>query len=100
MMECMQITNNKTWSDVQFVRKASEILRECRRQLMLTYIFTYFVKSNNQKKIFESIQEDLESATEKLAQDLSKRYADNLDLDEEAVKNHSKLVNQLKKMCQ
>lgn len=53
---------------VQFLRKAVETLCECRKQLMFTYIFAYYIEDHNQKIIFENNQNDLEKATETLSQ--------------------------------
>ncbi len=45
--------NGKTWIEVQFLRNAVDVLRNCRRTLMYTYPFAYFLKKNNQQAIFE-----------------------------------------------
>lgn len=72
----------KTFNQVIFLKKAVQVLYESRRQLMFTYIFAYYVKSNNQKSLFEANQSDLESATEALSQyfeqDLTKDNADEI----------------------
>ena len=38
---------------VQFLKKSLDILCECRRTLMYTYVFAYYLKKNNQSSIFE-----------------------------------------------
>ena len=45
--------HNMSWIEVQFLRKAVDILCECRRTLMFTYVFAYYLKKNNQSEIFE-----------------------------------------------
>ena len=66
-MEEMQ-QHNMSWIEVQFLKKSLDILRECRRTLMYTYVFAYYLKKNNQSAIFEENQKDLESATEQLSE--------------------------------
>ena len=51
-MEEMQ-QHNMSWIEVQFLRKAVDILCECRRTLMFTYVFAYYLKKNNQSELFE-----------------------------------------------
>ena len=38
---------------VQFLKKAVDILCQCRQTLMYTYVFAYYLKKNNQSVIFE-----------------------------------------------
>ena len=52
-MEEMQ-QHNMSWIEVQFLRKAVDILCECRRTLMYTYVFAYYLSKNNQSEIFEA----------------------------------------------
>ena len=42
-----------SWIEVQFLKKAVDILCECRRTLMYTYVFAYYLRKNNQSEIFE-----------------------------------------------
>ena len=51
-MEEMQ-QHNMSWIEVQFLKKSLDILCECRRTLMYTYVFAYYLKKNNQSAIFE-----------------------------------------------
>ena len=51
-MEEMQ-QHNMSWIEVQFLKKAVDILCECRRTLMYTYVFAYYLRKNNQSEIFE-----------------------------------------------
>jgi len=70
-MEEMQ-QHNMSWIEVQFLKKSLDILCECRRTLMYTYVFAYYLKKNNQSYIFEDNQRDLESATEQLSEYLER----------------------------
>jgi len=70
-MEEMQ-QHNMSWIEVQFLQKAVDILCDCRRTLMYTYVFAYYLRKNNQCDIFEENQKDLESATEKLSEYLER----------------------------
>ncbi|XP_063697066.1 E3 ubiquitin-protein ligase ariadne-1 isoform X2 [Culicoides brevitarsis] len=70
-MEEMQ-QHNMSWIEVQFLRKAVDILCLCRQTLMYTYVFAYYLRKNNQSMIFEDNQKDLESATEKLSEYLER----------------------------
>lgn len=65
-MEAMQ-THGTSWIDVKFFRKVVDVLCSCRRTLMYTYAFAFFLKKNNHSLIFESNQSDLELATEQLS---------------------------------
>ena len=38
---------------VQFLKKAVDILCQCRQTLMYTYVFAYYLRKNNQSVIFE-----------------------------------------------
>ncbi|KAI1718005.1 IBR domain, a half RING-finger domain-containing protein [Ditylenchus destructor] len=68
-----------SWAETQFLHKAVEILRACRRTLMYTYAFAFYLEQDNESIIFESNQQDLELATEKLSELLE---TDVLDLTE------------------
>ena len=57
-----------SYVEVQFLQKAVDILFECRRTLMYTYVFAYYLKKNNQVEIFEVNQKDLDGATECLSE--------------------------------
>ena len=54
-MEEMQ-QHNMSWIEVQFLQKAVDILCDCRRTLMFTYVFAYYLRKNNQCDIFEVSQ--------------------------------------------
>ena len=51
MVEMQQ--HNMSWIDVQFLKKSLDTLCECRRTLMYTYAFAYYLKKNNNQQIFE-----------------------------------------------
>ncbi|XP_062554834.1 E3 ubiquitin-protein ligase ariadne-1 [Armigeres subalbatus] len=70
-MEEMQ-QHNMSWIEVQFLKKAVDILCQCRQTLMCTYVFAYYLRKNNQSLIFEDNQKDLETATEKLSEYLER----------------------------
>ena len=42
-----------SWVDSRLFDKSLEILSSCRRTLMNTYAFAFYLKKNNQKDIFE-----------------------------------------------
>lgn len=70
-MEEMQ-QHNMSWIEVQFLKKAVDILCQCRQTLMYTYVFAYYLRKNNQSVMFEDNQRDLESATEILSEYLER----------------------------
>ncbi|XP_017778087.1 PREDICTED: E3 ubiquitin-protein ligase arih1-like [Nicrophorus vespilloides] len=70
-MEEMQ-QHNMSWIEVQFLKKAVDILCECRQALMYTYVFAFYLKKTNQSVIFEDNQKDLETATEMLSEYLER----------------------------
>lgn len=51
-MEEMQ-QHNMSWIEVQFLKKAVDVLCQCRATLMYTYVFAFYLKKNNQSIIFE-----------------------------------------------
>lgn len=61
-----------SWIEVQFLRKAVDVLCQCRETLMYTYVFAFYLKKNNQSLIFEDNQKDLENATEQLSEYLER----------------------------
>ena len=57
------------WIKVEFVKDAVEMLLQCRRTLMHSFIFNYFVTTeDNQIYIFEDNQKCLQTATESLSE--------------------------------
>nr|XP_002129552.1 E3 ubiquitin-protein ligase arih1 [Ciona intestinalis] len=70
MEEMQQL--NMSWIEVQFLKKAVDVLCQCRQTLMYTYVFAFFLKRNNQLLLFEDNQADLEKATETLSEYLER----------------------------
>uniref|UniRef100_A0A1I8JQ06 RBR-type E3 ubiquitin transferase n=1 Tax=Macrostomum lignano TaxID=282301 RepID=A0A1I8JQ06_9PLAT len=60
------------WIEVKFLRDAVAVLCNCRRVLMYTYVFAYYLKPSNQQKIFEDNQRNLQLATEDLSEVLER----------------------------
>lgn len=61
-----------SWIETQFLIKAVKILNQCRRTLMYTYAFAFYLQPNNITSIFEDNQSDLELATEQLSEVLER----------------------------
>jgi ariadne-1 len=55
-MEEMQVTSSLTWIEVQFARKAVDIVSKCRMTLKWTYAMAYYLEKDNQKELFEDNQ--------------------------------------------
>lgn len=64
--------HNMTWIEVQFLKKAVDVLCQCRQTLMYTYVFAYYLVKTNQSTLFEHNQRDLERATETLSEYLER----------------------------
>ena len=64
--------HNMSWIEVQFLKKAVDVLCQCRQTLMYTYVFAYYLAKNNQSQIFQTNQSDLESAVESLSEYLER----------------------------
>lgn len=56
-----------TIADVKFLENAVLVLSECRRALMYSYPFAFFIEASYQKEIFENNQALLEQHTEALS---------------------------------
>ncbi|KAI9450346.1 hypothetical protein BJY52DRAFT_1303111, partial [Lactarius psammicola] len=67
-MEEMQLTTDLTWIEVQFMKKAVDIVENCRTTLKWTYAMAYYLENGNQKAMFEDNQRDLEKAVEDLSE--------------------------------
>jgi len=73
-MEEMQQTSGLSWIEVQFLKKAVDILVQCRMTLKWTYAFAYYLSSkSNATALFEDNQRDLEMAAEALSELLEKQ---------------------------
>ncbi|CAP27227.2 Protein CBG07145 [Caenorhabditis briggsae] len=55
------------WAEVRFLPAAVDTLSNCRRTLTYTYVFAFYLNSNNHSIMFENNQKDLEMATEQLS---------------------------------
>ncbi|KAG5518138.1 hypothetical protein PMAC_003324 [Pneumocystis sp. 'macacae'] len=66
-MAQLQITSDMSWIEVQFLRRAIDILCQCRQTLKWTYAFSFYLARNNATEIFEDNQRDLEMAVESLS---------------------------------
>ena len=51
MKELQQL--GMSWVEIQFMKKAVDVLCLCRQTLMYTYVFAYYLKKNNHMLIFE-----------------------------------------------
>ncbi|RWS22625.1 E3 ubiquitin-protein ligase arih1-like protein [Leptotrombidium deliense] len=92
-MDEMQLKHNWCFAEVQFLKKAVDVLCECRQTLMYTYVFADCVIKTNQLEIFEDNQRDLEQATEILSQYLER------DLTDDCVINIKQKVQDKYKYC-
>ena len=55
-MEEMQLTTDLTWIEVQFMKKAVDVVENCRTTLKWTYAMAYYLQNGNQKAMFEDNQ--------------------------------------------
>ena len=55
-MEEMQITSELTWIQVQFMKKAVDVVFRCRMTLKWTYAMAYYLALGNEKELFEDNQ--------------------------------------------
>ena len=67
-MEDIQLTSSLTWIEVQFMKKAVEVVDRCRQTLKWTYAMAYYLGRGNEKELFEDNQRDLEKAVEDLSE--------------------------------
>ena len=81
-MLSLQSSTSFSWIDVQFLKKASEILIQSRMTLKWTYAFAFYLEINNMTALFEDNQRDLEIAVESLNELVEK----NVDYDEDGVR--------------
>ena len=61
-MEEMQLTTDLTWIEVQFMKKAVDIVENCRTTLKWTYAMAYYLENGNQKAMFEDNQRYVSSS--------------------------------------
>lgn len=55
-MEEMQVTSELTWIQVQFMKKAVDVVFRCRMTLKWTYAMAYYLALGNEKELFEDNQ--------------------------------------------
>ena len=87
-MEEMQHHSSFSWIEVQFMRKALDVVLDCRRVLMWTYAFAFYLEKSNQTELFEDNQRDLEMAVESLNELIEQPIPDT-DLDDEDTSNNN-----------
>jgi ariadne-1 len=61
-MEIMQRSSDLSWIEVQYLKKAVEVLLLSRFTLKWTYAFAYYLARDNATALFEDNQRDLEMA--------------------------------------
>ena len=75
------------FAESKLFEKAITTLNECRKVLMYTYIFAFYVKKNNHLEIFENNQRDLEIMVEKLCAHLEHEdYGCDSDIDSDTIR--------------
>ncbi|CAD6568461.1 MAG: hypothetical protein CYPHOPRED_002569 [Cyphobasidiales sp. Tagirdzhanova-0007] len=67
-MEEIQSQSALSWIEVQFLKKAVDVLGECRATLKWTYAMAFYLVKGNHTSIFEANQSDLELAVENLSE--------------------------------
>lgn len=82
-----------SWIEVQFLKKAVDILCACRQSLMYTYVFAFYLKPSNHQEMFENNQRDLEAATESLSEYLER------DVTSDAVKDIKQKIQDKTSYC-
>lgn len=55
-MEEIQTNSSLSWIEVQFLKKAVDVLSECRAVLKWTYAMAFYLVKNNHTAIFEDNQ--------------------------------------------
>lgn len=82
-MQCSSVYSDCCFYFLQtkFLREAVAALYNCRRTLIYTFVFAFYLKRNNQVEIFEDNQGDLEQAVERLSGNLER------DITEENLKD-------------
>lgn len=87
-MEEMQLTTDLTWIEVQFMKKAVDIVENCRTTLKWTYAMAYYLENGNQKAMFEDNQRCVSCS---LAETINSCWHSDL---EKAVEDLSELLEQ------
>lgn len=92
MVEMQQL--NMSWIEAQFLKRAVDVLCQCRNTLMYTYSFAYYLVKSNHTLIFEDNQRDLEMATETLSEYLER------DITKDSLSNIKIFVQDKTKYCE
>lgn len=71
-MDELQKSSSLSWIEVQFLKKAVEVLLQSRRTLKWTYALAYYMIKDNAAELFDDNQRDLEIAVESLSELLEK----------------------------
>ncbi|KAJ9108851.1 hypothetical protein QFC21_000171 [Naganishia friedmannii] len=74
-MQEMQATSNLSWIEVQFAKRAVDVLMEARMTLKWTYAMAFYLTKCNSTTLFEDNQANLEQAVEDLSELLEKPIA-------------------------
>jgi ariadne-1 len=96
MVLLQESSDDARWSDVEFLKQANEMIVECRRVLKYTYVFAYYLDTQQkmQRERFEHHQEMLERFTENL-QELSEKPL--AEMDRTNIVNQSRVVDRFMK---
>lgn len=68
MMEHLLQVQKLTWISVQYIKEAAEVLTKTRTILKWSYVYGYYLPHHINRYLFEFLQANLESVTEKLSQ--------------------------------
>jgi len=70
----VQLREEESYINVQYIDTATEQLIECRRHLKYTYVYAYYLPDGAEKTLFEYLQAELERQTEELSETLEKPH--------------------------
>lgn len=93
MSSVVELELENQWIKVEFVAQAVEVLLQCRRTLMYSYIFSYFMATiDNQMYIFEENLKYLVQRTEELSEILEHEItAENVEKLKETIRDKTNL---------
>ncbi len=97
MIMLQESSDDTKWSDVEFLKAATEQLVDCRRVLKYTYVFAYYLDADSHsmhRERFEHHQEMLEKFTENLSE-LSEKPLPEMDRTD--VVNQTRVVDKFMK---
>ncbi|KAL7753149.1 hypothetical protein RI367_001602 [Sorochytrium milnesiophthora] len=78
-MDQLQQSSDLSWIEVQFLKKAVDVVVAARMTLKYTYAFAFYLVRDNPTHLFEDNQRDLEMAVEQLSELLEKPLELNRD---------------------